>query len=185
MRLILREVEVRMSARYSILLIVIVVAVLAVDRVTKEWIVQNLALGESRQPIPAIQDFFQITRSANTGAAFGLFSGAGDIFMVIAVVVVLAMFYFYPRLPANATATRIGIGLICGGALGNAIDRFRFDHVVDFIHYQIPGVISNVSNLADHAVVLGVLIVLLDSWRLERQDKESPVKSEQNSETSL
>jgi signal peptidase II len=155
------------SIRNWLLLIVTILIVLAVDQLTKGWIVQNIAPGDSRQPIAALSDFFQITHSANTGAAFGLFSQSGDLFLVIAVVVVGAMIYFYPRLPLDAGFTRVAIGLICGGALGNALDRLNYGHVVDFIHYQIPGVISNVSNLADHAIVLGVIIVLIDSWRLE------------------
>jgi signal peptidase II len=168
--------------RYWVLLVAIVGVVLGIDQLTKSWIVQNLAPGDSREPIPALSDFFQITHSANTGAAFGFLPQAGDIFLVVAVVVVIGMFYFYPRLPANALATRIAIGLICGGALGNAIDRLRYDHVVDFIHYQIPGVISNVSNLADHAIVLGVIIILIESWWSERR-KETPVNPEHNTET--
>ncbi|MBC8171019.1 MAG: signal peptidase II [Anaerolineae bacterium] len=158
----------KLTARNWLLLFVTIAIVLVIDQLTKGWIVQNLAPGDSRQPIAALRDFFQITRSANTGAAFGLLSQAGDLFLVIAIVVVGAMIYFYPRLPLDAGLTRIAIGLICGGALGNAIDRLRYGHVVDFIHYQIPDVISNISNLADHAIVLGVIIVLVDSWRLER-----------------
>lgn len=171
------------SARNWGLLVVITIIVLAVDQLTKNWIVQNLAVGDSRQPIPAISDYFQITRSANTGAAFGFLPQGGNLFLVIAVGVVAAMFYFYPRLPAHATATRLAIGMICGGALGNAIDRLRYEHVVDFIHYQIPGMISNVSNLADHAIVLGVIIVLIDSWRSDHQQKqESAANTEPNTE---
>ena len=58
------------------------------------------------------------------------------------------------------------IGLVIGGAVGNALDRLQHGHVVDFIHYQIPNLISNVSNLADHAIVCGVLLVIAESfWR--------------------
>jgi signal peptidase II len=53
--------------------------------------------------------------------------------------------------------------------LGNALDRIQYGLVVDFIHYQIPGVISNVSNLADHAIVAGVLLFFVDSWRSDRK----------------
>jgi signal peptidase II len=63
------------------------------------------------------------------------------------------------------------MGLICGGALGNVLDRLQHGFVVDFIHYQIPGVISNVSNLADHAIVLGVILIYVDSWLMDRKGK--------------
>lgn len=156
------------AVRYWLLLIAIVATTLVVDQLSKRWVVQNLAVGDTRQPIPAAADYFQITRSANTGAAFGFFPQAGTFILVFAVIVVIAMLFFYPRLPADALLSRISIGLIVGGALGNVIDRVQYDHVVDFIHYRIPGVISNVSNLADHAIVLGVMIILLEGLIFNR-----------------
>lgn len=157
-----------LNLRRWLLLIVIALAVIAVDQGSKRLVVERLDLGESRRPIPALSPFFQITRSYNTGAAFGFLPEVGDLFIFIAIGVVIALAIFYPRLPPEATPTRLALGLVVGGALGNALDRLQYGHVVDFIHYQIPGLISNVSNLADHAVVLGVIIILIDSWRLDR-----------------
>jgi signal peptidase II len=149
-------------------LFVLIAAVIAVDQLAKRWVVDNLRVGESVQPIPAFAPFFQLTRSQNTGAAFGFLSQAGDIFLVIAMIVVVVMLYFYPRIPDNGRLSRIATGLICGGALGNAIDRLTYGHVIDFIHYQVPNLISNVSNPADHAIVLGVILLFIESWRSER-----------------
>lgn len=154
--------------RQWLFLLIGVALVIAVDQASKTYITDRLALGESRQPIPALSPFFQVTRSYNTGAAFGFLPNAGDLFLVVALVVVAGLIVFYPRLPAEAQPTRFALMLICGGALGNALDRIQHGHVIDFIHYQIPGLISNVSNIADHAIVIGVIIVLLDSWRLDR-----------------
>lgn len=152
-----------------------IVAVLAVDQTAKRLVVDNLNVGETRQLVPALSPFFQITYSRNTGSAFGFLPQAGDLFLIIAIVVVFAMIVFYPRIPDQAAITRFATGLICGGALGNALDRLEYGHVVDFIHYQIPGLISNVSNLADHAIVFGVILIFIDSWRLERIKKQSGV----------
>ncbi|MBI5667150.1 MAG: signal peptidase II [Chloroflexi bacterium] len=146
-------------------LLLVIGGVLAIDQITKRVVIENVALGQTVRLIPALSPFFQITRSQNTGAAFGVLPQGGDVFLVIAIVVVAAMVYFYPRIPAEARLTQFATGLICGGALGNALDRLQYGHVVDFIHYQIPGLISNVSNLADHALVLGVIILFVDSWR--------------------
>jgi signal peptidase II len=154
--------------------------VLLADQVSKRMIVDRLMLGETVQPIPALAPFFQITRGENVGAAFGFLPQAGDIFLIIAVVVVVALIIFYPRIPDRAVLTRIGVGLVCGGALGNALDRLQYGAVVDFIHYQIPGVISNVSNLADHAIVIGVLLIVVESWRTE--PKPAPNKLPEQSE---
>lgn len=138
---------------------------LVLDQFSKSMVTERLYPGEVVIPIPALGEFFRIIRSQNTGAAFGMFSGAGDIFSIIAIVASIGMMVVHWRSPANAWAQRIGLGLVMGGALGNVIDRLQYGHVVDFINYRIPGVISNVSNLADHAVVGGVLILVWLSWR--------------------
>lgn len=151
-----------------------IIIVILLDQITKRWIVDNLAIGETRRIIPALSPLFQITHSRNNGAAFGFLPQAGDLFLIIAVVVVIGMIVFYPRIPDHARITRIATGLICGGALGNALDRLTYGHVIDFIHYQIPGVVSNVSNLADHAIVIGVILVFIDSWLSERNKPVEP-----------
>ncbi len=163
-----------MKTHRWIMLLAVISVVLLVDQVTKRLVVDNLSIGETYRPIPSLSPFFQLTRSQNTGAAFGFLAQAGDVFLVIAIIVVLAMLYFYPRIPDEARISRIATGFICGGALGNALDRIEYGHVVDFIHYQIPGVISNVSNLADHAIVLGVILIFIESWRSERSKPETP-----------
>lgn len=165
--------------RRWILLFATLFTVLAADQISKALVIQNLYLGETYRPIPALGSVFQITYSQNTGAAFGFLPAAGDIFLIIALIVVAAMIFFYRRMQDTATLTRIAIGLVCGGALGNAIDRIQHGAVIDFIHYQIPGVVSNVSNLADHAIVFGVLLIFLDSWRTERSKQDVSIQSEE------
>lgn len=155
--------------RRWLLVLALIAGVLALDAVSKKLITNSLTPGELREPIPALGEYFQITLSYNTGAAFGILPQAGNIFLTIAVVVVVGMLLFYNRIPDNAPVTRMATGLVVGGALGNALDRIQHGHVIDFIHYSLPQLdLSNVSNLADHAIVLGVILVLLDSWRLDR-----------------
>ncbi|MBC7870324.1 MAG: signal peptidase II [Chitinophagaceae bacterium] len=166
-----------------ILLLAVVVAVLAVDQLSKRLVIESMELTESIAPIPALGNVFRITRSLNTGAAFGFLENANDLFLIVALVVVGAMLLFYPRIPDEARLVRVAIGLVCGGALGNALDRVQYEHVVDFIHYRIPGVIDNVSNLADHAIVLGVLLILYDNWRGERRKKQASTETVPSSET--
>lgn len=161
------------------LLVIVAALVILVDQISKNWVLANLAVRETFIPIPALHPFFQFTRSMNTGAAFGLLPMAGDLFLVLAVVIVLGLLWYYPRTPDDAFLQRFGLSLIVGGALGNVLDRIQHGHVVDFIHYRIPNVISNVSNLADHAIVLGVIGVLIASWLDERrqrraQEQEAP-----------
>ncbi len=153
-------------------LLVIVAMVLAVDQITKRLVVDNMILGETRRIIPFLSPLFQIVRSHNTGASFGLLPWAGDIFTVIALIVVCVLVYMYPRIPDEKRLAWLATGLIVGGALGNVLDRLSYGYVVDFINYQIPGVISNVSNLADHAIVLGVILFFISSWRDERNNAQ-------------
>ncbi len=157
--------------RRWITLFSIIALVLLVDQVSKRWVIANLMLGETVQPIPALAPFFQFTRSENTGASFGFLPQAGDLFLIIAIIVTVALVFFYPRVPERARVTRVALGLVCGGAMGNAIDRIDHGAVIDFIHYYIPGIISNVSNLADHAIVIGVLLIFIESWYLDSAHK--------------
>ena len=144
---------------------------LALDQLSKGWIVGNLALGESLRPIAALAPYFQFTRGMNTGAAFGIFPTAGNLFLVLAFVIIAALLWQARKTPAQARFLPLATGIVIGGALGNVADRLARDHVVDFIHYQIPGLISNVSNVADHAIVLGVLLILAEGLWRERRDK--------------
>ncbi len=164
-----------MSVRVKrwLLLIVLIGGVVAVDQMSKQHVIDSLLVGETVELVPALAPYFQITRSYNTGSAFGFLPEAGDLFLIIAVIVVIGLVLFYERIPDEASITRIATGLVCGGALGNAIDRIRHEHVVDFIHYRIPDVISNISNLADHAIVLGVILIFIDSLRLERAERRA------------
>ena len=153
--------------RRWLFLLAVVAVVLAIDQVTKQLVISNLRLGESYRLIPALYPYFQIIRSENTGAAFGFLTQSSDLFLVVALVVVAIMLVFYPRVPEKARLTRFAMGMVVGGALGNAFDRVSQGAVVDFINYQVPGFVSNVSNLADHAIVIGVLIIVVQSWRAD------------------
>ena len=156
--------------------IILIALVVLIDFVSKQSVSENLVLGETREPVELLSPYFQITLSYNTGAAFGMLPDAGNIFLLIAIVVVIGMLFFFNRIPDSANLTRVGIGLIVGGALGNALDRIQHGHVIDFIHYSLPQLnLSNVSNIADHAIVIGVILVLIDSWRLERLEKKAAV----------
>ncbi len=154
-----------------LLLAAVVGIVLLIDQGSKAVVVDQLAMYESYAPTDALLPFFQVTRSFNTGAAFGFLAGlpfSSLLFTVIAVTVCGVLVWSYSRLEAHQRLARVATGMVIGGAIGNLIDRLRYNHVVDFIHYTVPGVIENVSNLADHAIVLGVGLMIVASWRDER-----------------
>ncbi len=155
------------TAKQWALFIAAAAAVLALDQAAKWLVISHLELGESWAPIPALSDYLLITRSYNTGAAFGMFPLASNLFLLLALITIIAFVVAYPRLPARAWLSRLSIALIAGGALSNAVDRIRFDHVIDYVHVQISPGFANISNFADHAITLGVILLLLDQWRAE------------------
>ena len=159
--------------RKWIILVCTLILAAALDQAAKTWALANMLLYESVQPIPALAPFFQLTRSRNTGAAFGILPMAGDVFLVLALVIVGALLWHLRSLPAAARLAPFANGLVIGGAIGNILDRLLRGHVIDFIHYQIPNLISNVSNLADHAIVLGVLLIIAESFWRDRERKRA------------
>ncbi len=141
--------------------------VLSADQLAKSLVASNLAVGQTVVPIPVLSDYFMITHSRNTGAAFSMLPQAGDLFLLVAIGMVVGIFFFYRKMPIGHGhwIERIALGMLLGGTLGNAIDRLTRGYVVDWVHLRLPGVISNVSNFADHAIVLGIGIVFLMAWR--------------------
>src|SRR5438093_12658927 len=109
-------------------------AVFALDQLAKAWVTANLVLGETLTPIPAIADFVAIMRSANRGAAFSLLPQAGDLFLVIALAMIVGIVLFYRKMPGSRWAERIALGLLLGGVASNAVDGLRLGDVADFGH---------------------------------------------------
>lgn len=138
--------------------------VILLDQFSKSLVTGALPPGETITPIAGLAEVFAITVSHNTGAAFSLLPQAGDMFLIIGMVMIAGILLFYRRVPPGHWAERVALGLLLGGTLGNALDRLRFGYVIDWVHLRIPGVISNVSNFADHAIVLGILMLVLSQW---------------------
>jgi signal peptidase II len=149
-------------------------AVFALDQLAKAWVTANMVPGETIAPIPAIGDFVAITRSGNRGAAFSLLPQAGDVFLIIALAMIAGILIFYRKMPDGRWIERIALGLLLGGVASNALDRIRLGYVVDFVHLQLRPLISNVSNFADHAIVLGIGILFITQWRTKPHTAPQP-----------
>ena len=143
---------------------------IVVDQIAKALVVANLELYETWIPIPAIDAVFEITYTQNTGAAFGLLKSASNAFLVIAFIASVVIIYYYRHVRPDAVLIRVAMGLQLGGALGNAVDRVLRGFVVDFLHvyYEPIGFDWPIFNLADSAIVVGVVMLIL---LLEREDK--------------
>jgi signal peptidase II len=148
--------------------IVTVVVSLVLDQASKLWLLYVFDIG--RRGAVAVTPFFDLVLAWNTGISYGWFADQGAIgqalmlaFKVIAVVV-LAVW----MARSTTKLATIALGLIIGGAIGNAIDRLAWGAVVDFalLHVQFGGTTYNwyVFNLADCAIVAGVSALLYDSF---------------------
>ncbi|MHB0877794.1 MAG: signal peptidase II [Anaerolineae bacterium] len=140
---------------------------LVVDRLTKIWVVGNLAFEQPFAPIPALDGWLNLTYIHNTGAAFGMFPQLGLFFATVAVIVVIGLVVYYDRLPVQHFMVRVAVGLIAGGALGNLVDRFVTGYVVDFVHIRLFAII----NTADSAVSVGVAILGFYMMFMEEQHR--------------
>ncbi len=139
--------------------------VIGLDQLTKWLIVKNIGYLDTWVPIPAIDSLFDLTHTRNTGAAFGMAQDFGNVFLLIAVIVVTAIIYYYRQLPEKLWLMRVALGLQMGGAVGNALDRIMHGYVVDFLHvHHFP-----IFNVADSSIVVGVGLLIITMWIYEKQ----------------
>lgn len=140
---------------YGILLTV-ALAVVVLDQAAKALVEREL---KGRSPVPVLGGAFQLDYTRNTGAAFSIFRNGGWLFAVVAVVVILGILLYYPRLRTRGFLLTAAPGLVLGGAMGNLVDRIRLGYVIDFIDFGwFP-----VFNVADSAIVCGVTLLILAS----------------------
>ena len=145
--------------------------VLLLDYASKEIVRNNLPIFTYWAPFPAVENWFRITHTSNTGVAFGLFQNANVLFAIFATIVSAGIIYFNQKLESGQVLLRVALGLQLGGALGNLLDRLTQGSVTDFLDFG-PWPIFNV---ADMAVVAGVLLmgyVLLQEERKERSNEQ-------------
>lgn len=145
-------------------LFIIAGIIFAADQLVKMVVVNNLAPGQSWAPIPGFERILKFTFITNTGAAFGLFPSSGNFFIIVAIIVSLAIIYYYPSV--NNWTVRISLGLQLGGAISNVWDRiFNGGEVVDYVDIGFWPIF----NIADISIVTGVTILAFWLWQIEEQ----------------
>lgn len=150
---------------------------LAVDQAHKAWMLQVFDI-QSRPPI-AVLPFLDITMAWNRGVSYSLLRAdtpAGQLLLAGFALVAITLLGVWLWRSTHPAATA-GLGLIIGGAAGNALDRLRFGAVADFFHFHTPvslGPLSNyVFNLADVGIVAGVGLLLYESLFV-KQERTGP-----------
>ncbi len=141
--------------------VVLLVAVVLLDQLSKWGIQSSIDLSESIEIIP---NFFHITYVHNTGAAWSMLEGKMVFFYIITVLFLIGMVYFYRTLDKKDWISQIGVILMIAGALGNFIDRLFLQYVRDFLDFIILGYDFPIFNIADISLCVGVGCVLLSMF---------------------
>jgi signal peptidase II len=153
-----------LKEKYGILAIGTVTSLL-LDQLTKALVIFRFPKDGSVAIIPG---FFDLYHAHNQGAAFGLFRGNPILFFLIVNLLAIGfIIYYFVKLDRGNLLLAAALSLIMGGALGNLLDRLRHGFVVDFLRFYVNDYSWPTFNVADIAIVIGVVIFALDIIRTE------------------
>ncbi len=142
--------------------------VIVLDQLTKLWASSALSYGDPLAILPS----FNLTLMFNTGAAFSFLNQAGGwqrwLFAFIALVVSAVLLLWMRRLNRSERWLAIALALVLGGALGNLIDRLYLGYVIDFVDVYYDKWHWPAFNVADSAIFIGVVMLIIDSLRGEK-----------------
>jgi len=151
--------------------------VIIVDMVTKSFVSAHLTLNQPLAVFPG----FNLTLMHNTGAAFSFLSDASGwqrwFFTLVALAVSSGIVLWLKRLSATQVWLAVALGMILGGALGNVYDRVTLGYVVDFIQVYYDHWYWPAFNVADSAISVGAVILVIDSIRSHQQHKHESADS--------
>ncbi len=169
----LAEPQVLPGVNKTALIVGVVGTVVVLDFVTKMWAMNTLTFG---YPVPVIGEFFRLTYTHNPGAAFGINIGEHSrvFFLILSLVALVVLGLIYRSTPASDRLRLLAVALVSGGAIGNIIDRFRFEAgVVDFLDVGLGTHRWPIFNVADMAVSIGAVLLLI-SFYFEEKDGDEP-----------
>lgn len=140
------------------------VLVILLDQLSKAWVLATLVPGQKLAVIP---DVFYWTLAFNKGAAFSFLADSGGwqrwLFTGLALFISLVLLIWLKRTRVGEWRTALPLALVLGGALGNVIDRLRMGHVTDFILVYFGDWAYPAFNVADSAVCVGAVLLILFS----------------------
>jgi signal peptidase II len=159
------------SSRRELRMLVTAGAIVVADQLVKALVVATMRLGQS---IDLLGTVVRFTRTANTGAAFGLLRGRGTIFIIVSAAAALAITAFRREIAKMRRWEQLAFALILGGAVGNLIDRIRLGSVVDFIDIGVNAARWPAFNIADSAISVGVVILAINLIFVRGAGTEEP-----------
>jgi signal peptidase II len=152
------------------LFVALAATVVAADQLAKALVTARLAPGQS---VDVIGDLVRLVFGQNTGALFGLFKDNAVMFGIVSIVVIGLIVAYHGRSAPSLYLT-ITLGLLLGGAIGNMLDRLRLGYVVDFVDVGLGTLRFYTFNVADSAISLSILLLLVAAIRPSLVDGRRP-----------
>jgi signal peptidase II len=157
-----------------VLLLLSIVVIIVVDQWTKIYVANNFYVGESVKVIDGLMNF---TYVRNTGAAFGFGGAFHDwirytIFRALPVIACVWLLVLLIKSYKEKLLLSCAYALILAGAIGNLIDRFRLDYVIDFFDFYYGKSHFSVFNIADSAISIAAGLLIIDYFRERNKDKK-------------
>lgn len=151
------------NSKYKILFTVFP-CLLLLDQATKEYIARTMNLYHS---ITVVENMFNITYLRNKGAAFSIFANSSfrlPFLITVSAIAVIAIIMYFKKIDPNEKNTAVGMSFILAGATGNLMDRVRLGEVVDFLDVHWYGHHWPAFNVADSAIFMGVVLIVLANF---------------------
>lgn len=151
--------------------------VVIVDQWTKHAVTAAFQYGESK----VIFSWFNLVLAHNTGAAFSFLAGASgwqrEFFIVLTLAISVALLWMLKQNFTNRVLST-ALALVLGGAFGNLVDRVLYGYVIDFVQWHVAGYFWPAFNIADSAICLGAVLLVLDSFRKPVTAPTQPVSKQ-------
>jgi len=153
--------------------LILALAVLALDRVTKHLVMSTWTPG--RAPYVVIPHVFQLVHFRNTGGAWGILPGHTGFLSIVSIAVAILLIVYFDQLVEGRGERAVALGLMMGGILGNLWDRLLLHGVVDFILLSYRSFRWPAFNIADSAISCGVVLFIISTfWHGSECDTTHP-----------
>ena len=143
------------------------------DQLIKNILLLLMSFGESKK---VIADFFNITLIGNTGAAFSILSSNTLLLIVISVIALNFIYFFLIKGKKLNNLEQITYGLLIGGIIGNLVDRVAHGQVIDYLDFSIFGYNFPIFNLADIAIVVAMILLVVQIIKGDKNEISSKTK---------
>ncbi|HDR91181.1 MAG TPA: signal peptidase II [candidate division Zixibacteria bacterium] len=155
--------------RFPIFGIPLLIILVALDQLSKHIVMQNLRLYEG---IPVLGHYFRISYVLNPGGAFSTSFGGASFYIIVGSIATAMVILYIVFSRERNRAMQLSLFAILSGAVGNLIDRIRFGQVVDWIDVGIGSTRWPTFNIADSAIVVGLIILIFAGSKSERENRK-------------